>query len=139
LSLVEKHRVTHIKVVPALLIRLINDPSIKKFDLSSLKVIQSGGQRMQPEVRVRAHQLIPSCFVQENFGMSEGMLFFVRLDDPQEVKLETWGGPFGPADEGRRLEEADGRFRDGGVGGLTCGGPYTLRAYYAVREQTARS
>src|SRR5712692_8008493 len=52
LSLVEKHRVTHIKVVPALLIRLINDPSVAKFDLSSLKIIQSGGQRMQPEVRV---------------------------------------------------------------------------------------
>src|SRR5438046_2359462 len=51
-SLIEKHRVTHIKVVPALLIRLIDDPSIRKFDLSSLKVIQSGGQRMQPEVRL---------------------------------------------------------------------------------------
>src|SRR5467141_3082543 len=78
LSLVEKHRVTHVKVVPALLIRLINEPSIKKFDLSSLNVIQSGGQRMQPEVRRKTLELIPGCFVQENFGMSEGMLFFVR-------------------------------------------------------------
>src|SRR6266404_58546 len=46
--LIERHRVTHIKVVPALLIRLINDPAIGKFDLSSVKLIQSGGQRMQP-------------------------------------------------------------------------------------------
>src|SRR2546422_4672848 len=30
LSLVEKHRVTHLKVVPALLIRLIDDPSDRK-------------------------------------------------------------------------------------------------------------
>src|SRR2546430_6342093 len=51
LSLVEQHRVTHIKVVPALLIRLINDPSVAKFDLSSLKIIQSGGQRLQPPGR----------------------------------------------------------------------------------------
>src|SRR4051812_42680621 len=85
-ALIEKHRVSHIKVVPALLIRMINDPSIGRFDLSSVKIIQSGGQRMQPEVRLKTHQLIPSSFVQENFGMSEGMLFFVRLDDPQEVK-----------------------------------------------------
>src|SRR3954471_11197676 len=35
--LVEKHKVTHIKVVPALLIRLINDPAIARFDLSSVK------------------------------------------------------------------------------------------------------
>src|SRR5438128_840653 len=47
--LIERHRVTHIAVVPALLIRLINDPSLKNFDLSSLQVIQSGGQRLQPE------------------------------------------------------------------------------------------
>jgi len=58
LALIEKHRVTHIKVVPALLIRLISSSAIGKYDLSSLKVIQSGGQRMQPEVRPahpRAH------------------------------------------------------------------------------------
>src|SRR5881392_1402368 len=137
-SLIEKHRVTHIKVVPALLIRLIDDPSIRKFDLSSLKVIQSGGQRMQPEVRVRAHQLIPSCFVQENFGMSEGMLFFVRLDDPQEVKLETCGRPICEDDEVRLVDDDDRQVRDGEVGELTVRGPYTLRGYYGVPEYNAR-
>src|SRR5262245_6418820 len=47
-ELVQKHHVTHIKVVPALLVRLINDASIGKYDLSSVRLIQSGGQRMQP-------------------------------------------------------------------------------------------
>jgi 2,3-dihydroxybenzoate-AMP ligase len=132
--LIEKHRVTHIKVVPALLIRLINDPAIGKYDLSSVKLIQSGGQRMQPEVRLRTHQLIPSCFVQENFGMSEGMLFFVRLDDPQEVKLETCGRPICPDDEVLLLDDDDRPVPDGEVGELTCRGPYTLRGYYGVPE-----
>src|SRR5438093_5062883 len=139
LSLVEQHRVTHIKVVPALLIRLINDPSIGKFDLSNLKVIQSGGQRMQPEVRMKAQQLIPGCFVQENFGMSEGMMFFVRRDDPQEVKLETCGRPICPDDEVRLV---DGEGREVGpceVGELICRGPYTLRGYYGVPEYNARA
>ncbi|MFQ5859031.1 MAG: AMP-binding protein, partial [Anaerolineae bacterium] len=83
--LIEYHRVTHIHVVPALLIRWINDPLINQFDLSSLEVIQSGGQRLQPEVRRRTEELIPSVTVQENFGMAEGMLMFVRLDDPEDV------------------------------------------------------
>ena len=136
--LIEKHRVTHIKVVPALLIRLINEPSIAKYDLSSVKIIQSGGQRMQPEVRLKAHRLIPSCFVQENFGMSEGMLFFVRLDDPQEVKLETCGRPI-CADDEVVLTDDDGReVPDGEVGELTCRGPYTLRGYFGVPEYNAR-
>src|SRR6266850_6879761 len=139
LSLVEKHRVTHIKVVPALLIRLINEPSIKTFDLSSLKVIQSGGQRMQPEFRVKAQQLIPSCFVQENFGMSEGMLFFVRPDDPQEVKLETCGRPICPDDEVRLVDDEGREVGPGEVGELICRGPYTLRGYYGVPEYNARA
>ena len=58
-ELIEKHKVTHIKVVPALLIRLINDPTIGKYDLSSVQIIQSGGQRMQPEVRLRTHAAHP--------------------------------------------------------------------------------
>jgi 2,3-dihydroxybenzoate-AMP ligase len=137
-SLIEKHRVTHVKVVPALLIRLINDPSISKFDLSSVKLIQSGGQRMQPEVRLKTHQLIPSCFVQENFGMSEGMLFFVRLDDPQEIKLETCGRPICPDDEVRLVDDDGREVAPGEVGELTCRGPYTLRGYYGVPEYNAK-
>jgi 2,3-dihydroxybenzoate-AMP ligase len=137
-SLIQKHRATHLKVVPALLIRLINDPSISSFELGSLKLIQSGGQRMQPEVRLKTHQLIPSCFVQENFGMSEGMLFFVRLDDPLEVKLETCGRPI-CADDEVKLVDDDGReVADGAVGELTCRGPYTLRGYFGVPEYNAR-
>ena len=137
-ALIQKHRVTHIKVVPALLIRLINDPSIEKFDLSSVKIIQSGGQRMQPEVRLKTHRLIPSCFVQENFGMSEGMLFFVRLDDPEEVKLETCGRPICADDEVKLVDDEGREVPDGEVGELTCRGPYTLRGYFGVPEYNAR-
>jgi len=136
--LIEKHRVTHIKVVPALLIRLINDPAIGKYDLSSVRIIQSGGQRMQPEVRLKTHKLIPSSFVQENFGMSEGMLFFVRLDDPQEVKLETCGRPICADDEVRLVDDEGREVAPGEVGELTCRGPYTLRGYYGVPEYNAR-
>jgi 2,3-dihydroxybenzoate-AMP ligase len=137
-SLIEKNRVTHLKVVPALLIRLINDPSIARFDLSSLKVIQSGGQRMQPEVRMKTRSLIPSAFVQENFGMSEGMIFFVRREDPEEVKLETCGRPISPDDEVRLVDDEGREVPDGEVGELTCRGPYTLRGYYGVPEYNAK-
>jgi 2,3-dihydroxybenzoate-AMP ligase len=137
-GLIQRHRVTHLKVVPALLIRLINDPAIGKYDLSSLRVIQSGGQRMQPEVRLRAKQLIPSATVQENFGMSEGMLFFVRLDDPEDVRLETCGRPLSPDDEVRLVDDEGGEVVPGEVGELTCRGPYTLHGYFGVPEYNAR-
>jgi 2,3-dihydroxybenzoate-AMP ligase len=138
-ALIEKHKVTHLKVVPSLLIRLLNDPAVPAHDLSSLKVIQSGGQRLQPEVRRLAKKLIPGVFVQENFGMSEGLLMFVRLDDPEDVRLETVGRPVSADDEVKLLDDDDKEVPFGDVGELCCRGPYTLRGYYGVPEYNARA
>ncbi len=138
-ALIEKHRVTHIKVVPALLIRLLHDPAVTRHDLSSLKIIQSGGQSMLPEVRLLSKKLIPSAFVQENFGMSEGLLMFVRLDDPPDVSQETVGRPVSPDDEVRILDDDDREILGGEVGELCCRGPYTLRGYFGVPEYNGRT
>ena len=138
-TLIERHRVTHIAVVPALLIRLINDPLIARFDLSSLRVIQSGGQRLQPEVRRRTKELIPSVTVQENFGMAEGMLMFVRFDDPENVRMETVGRPLSPHDEVNLVDDDDNEVAPGQVGELLARGPYTLRGYFGVPEYNARA
>jgi 2,3-dihydroxybenzoate-AMP ligase len=135
---IERNKVTHLKVVPALLIRLLNDPNIGKFDLSSLKTIQSGGQRLQPEVRLLSRKLIPSAFIQENFGMSEGLLMFVRRNDPEDVRLETVGRPVCKDDEVLLLDDDDNVVKQGEVGELCCRGPYTLRGYYGVPEYNAR-
>ncbi|HVA35588.1 MAG TPA: AMP-binding protein [Stellaceae bacterium] len=137
--LVAKHRVTHIKVVPALLIRLINSPDVSRHDTSSVRYIQSGGQRLQPEVRLKTRELIPTAFVQENFGMSEGMLFFVRCGDPEDVRLETVGYPISPDDEVRLLDDDDNEVAFGEVGELCARGPYTLRGYYGAVEHNKKA
>jgi len=137
-GLIQRHRVTHLKVVPALLIRLINDPAIGDFDLASVQQIQSGGQRMQPEVRIRTRELFRNAFVQENFGMSEGLLMFVRKGDAEDVLLETCGRPVCPDDEVRLIDDEGHTVAPGAVGELACRGPYTLRGYYGVPEYNAR-
>jgi len=137
-ALIQKHRVTHLKVVPALLIRLLNSPAVRHFDLSSLNLIQSGGQCLQPETRLLAKKLIPGAFIQENFGMSEGLLMFVRPDDPEDVCLETVGRPVSPDDEVRILDNDGKDVPRGEVGELCCRGPYTLRGYFGVPEYNAR-
>ena len=138
-ALVEKHQITHIHVVPALLIGWINDPSIGDYDLSSLKMIQSGGQRLQPEVRLKTRELIPSVFVQENFGMSEGVIMFIRRGDPEDVLLETSGRPVSPDDEIKILDEDDNEVKPGDVGEFCVRGPYTLRGYFGVPEHNERA
>jgi 2,3-dihydroxybenzoate-AMP ligase len=138
-ELIQRHRVTHIHLVPALLIRWIDDPSITSYDLSSLRVIQSGGQRLQPEVRVRAERALPGCFIQENFGMAEGLIMFVRSSDPLDVRRETCGRPASPADEVYLVDEDGNVVPDGEPGELIVRGPYTLRGYFRSPEHNARA
>jgi 2,3-dihydroxybenzoate-AMP ligase len=138
-ALVERHRVTHIHVVPALLIRWLDDPSLARYDLSSLRIIQSGGQRLQPEVRHRAQVALPGCFIQENFGMAEGLIMFVRADDPDEVRRETCGRPVCPDDEVKLVDEDGIEVPPGEVGELIVRGPYTLRGYFRSPQHNARA
>ena len=137
--LIARHGVTHIHAVPALLIRWTESPLAAEHDLSSVRVIQSGGQRMQPEVRRRTERVFANALTQENFGMAEGLLMFVRLDDPLEVRMETIGRPICPDDEVLILGEDDQPVAPGETGEFCCRGPYTLRGYYKAPEHNARA
>ncbi len=137
--LIERFGVTHIHVVPALLIMWMNDAKVGNYNLDSVRVIQSGGQRLQPETRLLTEKVLRNCTVQENFGMAEGLLMFVRLDDPLDVRRESVGRPVCEADEVLLLDENDEPVPDGVPGELCCRGPYTLRGYFNAPEHNERA
>jgi 2,3-dihydroxybenzoate-AMP ligase len=139
LPLIEREQITHLELVPALLIRYINTPGVAGRDLSSVRVINTGGQKLQPEVKRRAESVFPNARVQEVFGMAEGLLMFVRLDDSEEVRFETAGRPVCEDDEILIVDEHRDPVPDGEVGELLVRGPYTLRGYYNVPEYNART
>jgi 2,3-dihydroxybenzoate-AMP ligase len=139
LPLIERERITHLELVPALLIRYINTPGVTERDLSWVRVINTGGQKLQPEVKRRAESVFPNARVQEVFGMAEGLLMFVRLDDTEEVRFETAGRPVCEDDEILIVDEDRNPVPDGEVGELLVRGPYTLRGYYNVPEYNART
>lgn len=138
-GLIERHGITHVEIVPALLIRMVRDRTLPSYDLSSLRVITSGGQRLQPEIKREVERLIPSVTVQEVFGMAEGLLMYTRLDDPEDVRYLTAGRPVCPDDEVVLVDDNGSVVADGEVGELACRGPYTLRGYYKAGEHNARS
>jgi 2,3-dihydroxybenzoate-AMP ligase len=137
-SLIEREKITHLELVPTLLIRLLNDPLLKEYNLSSVRIVNTGGQKLQPEVKRRTEELIPSCKVQEVFGMAEGLLNYVRLDDPDELRYETVGRPVSPGDELRLIDDEGNEVPDGEIGELLVRGPYTLRGYFRAPEHNAQ-
>src|SRR5919202_3021452 len=52
-ALIERERITHLGMVPAMTIAWLNHPARARYDLSSLRVLQVGGSRLSPEAARR--------------------------------------------------------------------------------------
>lgn len=139
MPLIERERITHLEIVPALIIRWLDDPDLANYDLSSVRVVNSGGQKYQPETKVRTEEVFSRAKVQEVFGMAEGLLMYSRLDDPREARIETVGRPVCPDDEVKLMDDDEHEVPVGEIGELWVRGPYTLRCYYKVPEHNART
>jgi len=136
--IVERERVNITAVVPALAIRWMDSPLRGSHDLSSLKVLQVGGARLNPEAARRVRPAL-GCLLQQVFGMAEGLLNYTRLDDPEEVMTETQGRPLSPDDEISVVDETDQPVALGEPGELLTRGPYTIRGYYHAEETNRNS
>ncbi len=137
LSLIEAERVTVTALVPAIAIRWMESSGLAERDLSSLKLLQVGGQRFQPE-HARLVRLQLGCTLQQVFGMAEGLLNYTRLDDPDDVIVGTQGRPMLAQDEVRVVDENDRDVAKGEPGELLTRGPYTLRGYFRAPEHNGR-
>ncbi len=131
--LIESERVTWIPAVPAMVITWLNDPRLRRSDLSSLKTLAVGGARLNPEPARRVLAEIGPVLTQV-FGMAEGLVCCTRKGDPEEVLVETQGRPVSPDDEIRIVDDGGQDVRPGEVGELICRGPYTIRGYYRAEE-----
>jgi 2,3-dihydroxybenzoate-AMP ligase len=135
---VERERVTVIAAVVPLIANWLNSDLPRRFDLSSLRVIQNGGARLAPELRSRVRQEL-GCTPQEDYGTAEGLINMVRLGDADELLLESSGTPVCELDEIKVLDDDGNEVADGQTGELVVRGPYTINGYYNAPEKNAEA
>lgn len=70
LPLIEKERVTTLYMVPTMIVMMLNEPDLKKYDLSSLKTIRYGASPIAPEILKRALDALGNIFIQ-GYGLTE--------------------------------------------------------------------
>ncbi|XP_052186165.1 probable CoA ligase CCL7 [Diospyros lotus] len=68
---VEKYRVTHLWVVPPIILALAKHGVVKKYDLTSLKAIGSGAAPLGKDLMVECAKNFPHAVVMQGYGMTE--------------------------------------------------------------------
>jgi 2,3-dihydroxybenzoate---[aryl-carrier protein] ligase len=131
---IQAAKATILAVSPALLIMLLNSPRRDDYDLSSLRFIYAGGQKMQPELADRTWSTWKFAIPTQVFGMAEGLINVTHPEDSREVIRETQGRPISPADEIKIVDDGGQEVPPGAVGELITRGPYTIRGYYRAEE-----
>jgi 2,3-dihydroxybenzoate-AMP ligase len=135
---IERERVTATALVPALAIRWLDFPQRERYDLTSLELLQVGGARLKPEIARRIRPVLGGQ-LQQVYGTAEGLINYTRLDDPEEVIIETQGRPLSTGDEVRVVDDRDRPVPAGQPGQLLARGPYTIRGYYRAEEHNRRA
>ncbi|KAL5565782.1 hypothetical protein UlMin_028946 [Ulmus minor] len=71
LAAVEKYKITHMWVVPPIILALAKNSVVKKYNLSSLKHIGSGAAPLGKELMEECAKIIPQGIVSQGYGMTE--------------------------------------------------------------------
>ncbi|KAL5709999.1 4-coumarate--CoA ligase [Ranunculus cassubicifolius] len=80
---VEKYKVTHLFVVPPVILALAKQSVTKKYDLSSLKQLGSGAAPLGKDLMEECAKNLPQAWVLQGYGLTESC-GIVSLENPNE-------------------------------------------------------
>lgn len=143
LALVETERISHMFLVPALLMFLLATPAIKDADMSSLREIFYGASPISEDVLVNCLRVFKCGFTQV-YGMTETTGAICALassdhdpDGPRRSLLRSAGKPLAHV-EIRAVDPDSGTDVPlGSVGELWTRSPYTMLGYWGKPEETS--
>ncbi|MFI6599351.1 (2,3-dihydroxybenzoyl)adenylate synthase [Nonomuraea sp. NPDC050536] len=136
-DLLETERVTLTTLMPPMVQVWREAREFFDVDMSGL-LIQVGSAHLSPDL---AGSIMTEMGARLThwFGMAEGLLTYTRLDDPDDVVIETQGRSLAAADEIKVVDDTDAEVARGEIGELLTRGPYTIRGYYRADDVNARA
>ena len=131
LAAIEAHHVTVLAAVSTQFVMMLNSPAIDAYDLSSLRVLYTGGE-MVAYARASEFEDRTGARVLQFYGSNEtGALSATSLDDDRDTRLRT-GGHVIPSMQVRLLDPDTGAdiTAVGGPGVAACRGALNCLGYY---------
>ncbi len=138
LELIQRERVTYIATAPASIVAMLNEPDLARYDVSSLRVVITGGASAAIET-IRDYQARMPGHLIELYGMLEtGFHSYTRFsDDPAKVN-GTIGRVVSSMDL-KILDEAGSEMARGEVGEIAALGPSVHLGYHANADANAEA
>lgn len=128
-EMIQREKVTHIPTLPPVISRLLKYDGLKNYDLSSLKKIYLGGQRITADFVAEVESKL-KCSVINAFGSVEGLLTQTRPGDDFETVCNTIGKPCCPYTEVKIVDAEGNRLPPEEEGELVSKGPTVFTGYY---------
>jgi fatty-acyl-CoA synthase len=134
---IERARVTNWSAITTMLVDFLANPSLKDYDLSSLRVLGGGGAAMPEAVARRLEEVIGLPFV-EGYGLSETMAPS-HINPPHRPKRQCGGIPFFNTDA--RVLDVDSlkELQPNRVGEIVVHGPQVFQGYWKQPEASAQA
>ncbi|KGN45189.1 4-coumarate--CoA ligase 2 [Cucumis sativus] len=95
LQLIEKHRISIMPIVPPIFLAIAKSPEFEKYDVSSVRVLKSGGAPLGKELEDAVREKFPTAILGQGYGMTEaGPVLSMSLafaKEPFQVKAGACG------------------------------------------------
>ncbi|MFH1489268.1 MAG: AMP-binding protein [Pseudomonadota bacterium] len=135
LELIQTERVTYMPAIPTQIIRILKEADIKRYDLSSLRIVRTGAAAFDTALAREAEERM-KCIVLIAGGSQETYSFAqTGVDDPPEKRVMTLGKPF-PGNEVKICDDRGRPLPQGEIGHLHVRGASTSTGYFGDREAT---
>lgn len=143
LEVIERVKITTINTLPIMILRLLNYPQLKKYDISSLRLISYGGAPMPFELLKEAMKTFGHIFAQV-YGLTEsGPLITCLLQEDhilegplEKINRITSCGKGVVNVEVRVVNEKGETVQPGEVGEITARGDTMMKGYWKMKEAT---
>ena len=133
---VERERVTHFDAVPTTMRLLLQEPSMERRDLSSLRLVTYASEPMPPATITRWLESLPHCQAVQFYGMIEFLCITAQQPWAQLGKLGTVGRPHVGTDV-RLVDEKGDDVPTGEIGEVIARSPCGMRGYWDDPQATA--
>lgn len=140
LSSIHKYKATYLPLVPPILVALVNNADLirKKYDLSSLKSVLSGGAPLSKEVIEGFLEKYPSVTILQGYGLTESTGIGASTDSLEESRRYGTAGMLSPSMEAKIVDPESGKaFPANKTGELWLRGPTIMKGYFSNEEATA--